>query len=377
LILVLDRARRHCLWKRKDKDKVNSLAAWDMVCKPKNKGGLGIINLQIQNNALLLKQLDKFYNNEDIHWVHLARDAYYHHDVPHAVVLFGSPWWKNIISLADDYRAISSVNVGNGSTALFWSDSWKNQLLDSSFPRLFSFVRDKLQSVKEFLEKDSVMDNFHLPLSIEAHQEFQQMMDFISDVAINPEADDKWIVKLNPGGFKPSKVYLHAFKHLEIHQPSCWIWKSKCNSKHKFYAWLVLHDRINTKDMLLRRHWHVTDNHFCILCHSNSLEDWRHLFFNCVFSSRIWNYLQIPWSPGNTMESILLAKRSFLGPCFSEIVILTCWCIWKQRNGWIFKSIRPTFRRWKSSFIHEVTMLKHRVKDDNVHKLLSWIDSLP
>jgi hypothetical protein len=47
LILVLDRARRHFLWKRKDKNKVKSLAAWDMVCKPKNKGGLGIINLQI------------------------------------------------------------------------------------------------------------------------------------------------------------------------------------------------------------------------------------------------------------------------------------------------------------------------------------------
>jgi hypothetical protein len=273
LILVIDRARRHCLWKRKDKDKVNSLAAWDMVCKPKNKGGLGIINLQIQNNALLLKQLHKFYNNEDIPWVHLVRDAYYYHDIPHAVVLSGSPWWKNIISLADDYRAISSVNVGNGSSALFWSDSWKNQLLDSSFPRLFSFVRDKLQSVKEFLEKDSVLDNFHLPLSIEAHQEFQQMMEFISDVALNPEADDKWIVKLNPGGFRPSKVYLRAFKHLEIHQPFCWIWRSKCNSKHKLFAWLVLHDRINTKDMLLRRHWHVTDNHSCILCYSNFLED--------------------------------------------------------------------------------------------------------
>jgi hypothetical protein len=82
LILVIDRARRHCLWKRKDKDKVNSLDAWDMVCKPKNKGGLGIINLQIQNTALLLKQLHKFYNNDDIPWVHLVRDAYYYHDVP-------------------------------------------------------------------------------------------------------------------------------------------------------------------------------------------------------------------------------------------------------------------------------------------------------
>jgi hypothetical protein len=348
-----------------------------MVCKPKNKGGLGIINLQIQNTALLLKQQHKFYSNEDIPWVHQAREAYYYHVVPHAVVLSGSSWWNNIISLADDYRAVSSIKVGNGSSALFWSDSWKNQLLDNSFPRLFSFFRDKLQSVKEFLEKVSMLDNFHLPLSIEAHQELQQMMDFIIDVSLNPEADDKWDINLNSGGFRPSKVYIHAFKHLEIHQPSCWIWRSKCNSKHKLFAWLILHDRINTKDMMLRRHWHVTDNHSCILCRINFLEDWRHLFFNCVFNTRIWNYLQIPWNPGNTMESILLAKRSFIGPCFSEIVILACWCIWKQRNGWIFKSIRPTFRRWKASFIHEVTMLKHRVKDDIVHKLLSWIDSLP
>jgi hypothetical protein len=35
IIDVIDRARRHCLWKRKDKDKINSLAAWEMVCRPK------------------------------------------------------------------------------------------------------------------------------------------------------------------------------------------------------------------------------------------------------------------------------------------------------------------------------------------------------
>jgi hypothetical protein len=29
-------------------------------------------------------------------------------------------------------------------------------------------------------------------------------------------------------------------------------------------------------------------------------------------------------------------------------------------NGWIFKNIRPTFRRWRSSFVNEVAMLKHR-----------------
>jgi hypothetical protein len=37
-----------------------------MVCKQKDKGGLGIINLKIQNQALLLKHLDKFYNSADV-----------------------------------------------------------------------------------------------------------------------------------------------------------------------------------------------------------------------------------------------------------------------------------------------------------------------
>jgi hypothetical protein len=39
--------------------------------KPKRKGGLGIINLRRQNNALLLKHLDKFCKKEDIPWVNL------------------------------------------------------------------------------------------------------------------------------------------------------------------------------------------------------------------------------------------------------------------------------------------------------------------
>ena len=31
-------------------------AAWDLVCLPKAEGGLGVLNLQTQNEALLLKK---------------------------------------------------------------------------------------------------------------------------------------------------------------------------------------------------------------------------------------------------------------------------------------------------------------------------------
>jgi hypothetical protein len=79
---VVDRARRHCLWRRNDKDKIHSLAAWSTICKPKNKSGLGIINLKVQNVALLLKHLHKFYNNDATPWVQLIRDSYYFDSVP-------------------------------------------------------------------------------------------------------------------------------------------------------------------------------------------------------------------------------------------------------------------------------------------------------
>jgi hypothetical protein len=64
---VVDIAGRHCLWRRKDKEKVNYLAAWDMICKQNRKGSLGTIDLRVQNTALLLNHLHKFYNNCDTH----------------------------------------------------------------------------------------------------------------------------------------------------------------------------------------------------------------------------------------------------------------------------------------------------------------------
>lgn len=51
--------------------------------KPKDKGGLGVVNLQLRSEALLLKQLDKFFQKKDVQWVKLFWDKYYPDGVPH------------------------------------------------------------------------------------------------------------------------------------------------------------------------------------------------------------------------------------------------------------------------------------------------------
>jgi hypothetical protein len=43
----------------------------------KNEGGLNVLNIQTQNEALLLKHLDKFFNKRDLLWVKLIWDKHY------------------------------------------------------------------------------------------------------------------------------------------------------------------------------------------------------------------------------------------------------------------------------------------------------------
>jgi len=75
----IDRTRKQCLWRDSDEEKKGgNLVAWQIVQKPKDKGGLGVINLQLQNDALLLKHLDKLYNKGEIPLgaAHLAQVLY-------------------------------------------------------------------------------------------------------------------------------------------------------------------------------------------------------------------------------------------------------------------------------------------------------------
>jgi hypothetical protein len=59
VIQRIDKFRKHCLWRGND---INARkppkAAWKMVCKTKEERGLGVIDIEQQNKALLMKNLD-------------------------------------------------------------------------------------------------------------------------------------------------------------------------------------------------------------------------------------------------------------------------------------------------------------------------------
>ena len=163
----------------------------------------------------------------------------------------------------------------------------------NTYPRLFSFAAHEDISVQQFLLLEHQTQHFHLPISLEATVELEEINSWLHETTIESWRHDEWVTSWGDTGFKAKNFYRICFKEENPPRFITNIWKSKCILKHKVFAWLMFMDRINTRDMLIRRHWNIGDDHSCLLCPNNILEDRAHLIFHCPFSQIFWAVLGI------------------------------------------------------------------------------------
>ena len=96
VIKDIDKIRCRFLWQGTTKSrKKYALVNWSIVCKPKDNGGLGILNLRDMNTALLLKWWWRFKDpTYHSNWKTLIQCIYYTNDNTSF-----SPFWADIIRL--------------------------------------------------------------------------------------------------------------------------------------------------------------------------------------------------------------------------------------------------------------------------------------
>nr|XP_040258456.1 uncharacterized protein LOC120975813 [Aegilops tauschii subsp. strangulata] len=283
---------------------------------------------------------------------------------------------------AHHFRECAWVQINAGDTALMWSDNlqFDGQVssLQLRFPRLYSYVKDPWVTILEFLDSQDIFQHFHLPLSNQAFDDLTILQSMLGGLNRTPGSKDIWFWKGTAKGYSPKLFYSHTFASASFNPFTAWIWKSSCTMKIKVFAWMLIMDRLNSKDMVDRRHWHLEDGVNCVLCPLQTRETRDHLFFNCNFSVRVWNYLQIDWSSGDSMAHLVLnASRSFRKPFFTEVVFIACWNIWIIRNAKVFWHERARFNKWRSAFIHDISLMQYRVKAAYKDDLLRWISFLP
>jgi hypothetical protein len=138
ILRKLDYLRSRFFWQADSQKKKYRLAKWDILCQPKDMGGLGIKNIDTQNKCLLSKWLFKLINEEGL-WQEVIRKKYLcNKSIGQVRRKPGdSHFWTGLMKVRDMFLERGVFSVNNGRDIRFWEDRWLgNCTLQQRFPSL-------------------------------------------------------------------------------------------------------------------------------------------------------------------------------------------------------------------------------------------------
>jgi hypothetical protein len=167
---------------------------------------------------------------------------------------------------------------------------------------------------------------------------------------------EKWILfskKSIQGADWPSTYYSTLLMALENFLPS----------QTQILFWLLLLDRLNTRNLLRRKNFNLP-SYNCELPGCSEEESLEHLFQTCPFANKCWDSV-CPQRCRNLsiIDSIKDIKDKLQVPFSMEIIILASWSIWIVRINNVFNNQRPRFACWKAIYKEELRLLKHKIRN--------------
>jgi len=244
-----------------------------------------------------------------------------------------------------------------------------------SHPRITSFAKSNTISVQEVMQASNLDDIFMLPLSQQDLDELNHLQEIIHNVPYNENVKDVWHLTWGPS-YTSKKFYSHIYSMLEAHPVYRMIWKSNCTPKIKFFIWLILVDRLNTKTVLTRRHIAVHDDDICVMCHTGATETIEHLLFLCPFARQCWMTLNFVWDISLNIEDRLARVREANGQeFFVEAAMIATRELWKIRDDKVFERQNPSHAGWVCNFKKQGLLQSLRFKADLRSTFCFWLDA--
>ena len=352
----LDFFRSRFFWQSDGNKKKYRLTKWNIICRPKDQGGLGVEVLEIKNKCLLCKWLFKILNGDGV-WSELIKNKYLHPSTlaqvkPHA---FDSPFWKGLLKVRDDFFRRGHFKVGNGLQTRFWEDTWLgDEPLAVQYPLLYNIVQRKNVLVADVLSQNPLNIVFRRTLSENKWIMWLHLVQRLMDVSLSGTADE-FVWDLTASGmFTVKSMYLDYMNDNTIYLRK-YIWKLKVSLKIRIFMWFLHRRVILTKDNLSKRNWHG-----CLkCCFCDKEESIQHLFIDCPLAQIVWRIVHMTFSIapptsipnlfGNWLHGVSKKDKA-------QIRVGACallWAIWNKRNDNIFN--KPN----ASSFMQVIAMATH------------------
>ncbi|GKB61174.1 RNA-directed DNA polymerase, eukaryota, reverse transcriptase zinc-binding domain protein [Tanacetum coccineum] len=220
--------------------------SWKSICKPKEQGGLGIKNLQLWNETLLIKQLWNVIAKKNTIWVKWVNSE----------ILRGkSIWevnananssagWKEMLRLRDKIRKHVLWKIGDGKDINTWYDNWNIHgplcaditsreiydaclSIETTIADLIVVCRDNWP--EGWLDEFPVLHQYGFPRILNNRKD-----------TIDMEVDDGKVDWYNV------------------------IWFNKNIPRHAFVLWMALQGRLSTQDRIAA--WKPNDVMQCGFC---------------------------------------------------------------------------------------------------------------
>jgi hypothetical protein len=320
-VAQIDKLRRAWLWAASDVCNPGQCkVSWKLVCRPREVGGLGVLDLKRFNNALRLR------------WIWLAKTGA---DKP----------WKGLLekpSPSDQalFASMTEVTIGNGLATSFWSDNWSGEPLRKRWPLLYEVSRRKNRTVADAINGDHWLMDLRGRISLPLLADFVALRQVVLDCDIDPDSEDSFRWKSASGVYSASSAY--ALQFVGIPQsPLRHIWPVWAPPKCKFFMWLLMQRRIFTADRLLR--FGMQNQYFCPLCWRN-LETPAHLFAECPWARQVWERTALLFhcpaigAPDGDDRALSWAVTTLEASDkrAASLIILVAWEIWRERNRRVF-----------------------------------------
>nr|XP_043639244.1 uncharacterized protein LOC122610314 [Erigeron canadensis] len=319
--------------------------AWEIVCLPKEEGGLGIRRLDLFNVALLSAHIWNIITLKEslwVCWIHMYKlrgQNFWN------VKLKGNmSWgWRKLLQIRCLIRKFFWYNIGNGCTTSAWYDNWSSRspLIDHLTPRMISAAGFSLNDSVAMLIQDGAWkwpSNWNNQLH---NVEIPILMDNFDSISWR-DRDGNLKVFSIPNVWEDIRTRDIRLAWTDL------VWHKFGIPKHAFMLLLVFKRRLKTQDML--RSWD--------LIHSSQDEDivWplcelepdshNHLFFECSFSDQVWrgvldevNMVHSSSSWDSIIQQFLssIKSKSFKMIAGRLILAAAVYMIWQERKSRLFK----------------------------------------
>lgn len=280
----LEQLMRGFLWCNGEPHKGKSKVAWEVVCLPRQEGGLGIRRLDSFNSALISSHIWSILMGKEslwVKWIHVykIRDRNFW-DIPCRGNMTWS--WRKLLQIRPLIRRFIWYTICNGAKASAWFDSW----CDAS--PLASIVSSRDIFRAGFSLGDSVSDivsNEGWVWPIQWFSRYPSLASIPVPQLVN-HMEDRLAWRTSDGSFKHFSVSTVWDCIRPRGSTVDWfhvVWFSQRIPRHAFHLWLVIKRRLNTQDMLRQRDDIMLQ---CPLCDLQP-DSHDHLFFDCLFSSQV------------------------------------------------------------------------------------------